>query len=275
VDAGHGDITAAGLGSGISVTSQSGDVHLSAITGPVQMHFSNDHHDFSAHQVEGDITLDDCNDLTLSDIKGKITQSGQIRGDVHVENVTGPIHLHTSVTDLQVAGLPGDLTLDSDDLHVNEAKGQVRIVTHSKDIDISQVYGDSYVEDRDGRIAVEPAGNYAIDARNSKGDVEVTLEPNASASIDARTRNGEIMTEYGLKVNGEESKTVTGKIGSGSAKITLSTDVGDVSIKKGTAFPATPSLPKADVPPYPKTPDLSNAPKLKSSKTLPAEPVTQ
>ncbi|MFZ1084917.1 MAG: DUF4097 family beta strand repeat-containing protein [Terracidiphilus sp.] len=275
INSGKGDVTAAGIGNGINFTAH-GDVHLSGIAGSVEAHFPNGKHDFSVHDLQGNLTVDgNVDDVTLSEIKGKVTQMGEILGDVHMENISGPTHLHTSVTDLQVAELPGDLTLDSDDLHVNEAKGQVRVVTHSKDIDISQVYGDSYVEDRDGRIAVEPAGNYAIDARNSKGDVEVTLEPNASASIDARTRNGEIMTEYGLKVNGEESKTVTGKIGSGSAKITLSTDVGDVSIKKGTAFPATPSLPKADVPPYPKTPDLSNAPKLKSSKTLPAEPVTQ
>jgi DUF4097 and DUF4098 domain-containing protein YvlB len=151
----------------------------------------------------------------------------------------------------------------------------VRVVTHSKDINLSQIYGDCFVEDRDGHISVEPAGNYSVDAKNSKGDVEVTLEPNASASIDARTRNGEIITEFGLKVNGDESKTVTGKIGSGAAKITLSTDVGDVTIKKGSAFPASPSVPAANVPPYPKTPELSKTPKLKSSKTLPAEPVTQ
>ena len=74
----------------------------------------------------------------------------------------------------------------------------MRVVTHSKDIDLSQIYGDSYVEDRNGRIAVEPAGNFAVDAKNSKGDVEVTLPPNASATVDARTRNGEIMTEFGL-----------------------------------------------------------------------------
>jgi len=215
-------------------------------------------------------------DVTLSEIKGKVTQTGEILGDVHMENISSAIHLHTSVTDLQVGELPGDLTLDSDDLHVNQAKGQVRVVTHSKDINLSQIYGDSYVEDRDGHISVSPAGNYAVDARNSKGDVEVSLPPNASATIDGRTHNGEILISgFALKVNGEESKTVSGKIGSGAARITLSTDVGDLTIKQGEGFPATPSLPAANVPPYPKTPDLSKTPKLKSSKALPAQPVAQ
>ena len=111
----------------------------------------------------------DLNDLTLSEIKGKVTQNGEILGDVHMENVAGPIHLHTSVTDLQVAELPGDLTLNSDDLRVNEAKGQVRVTTHSKDVDLSQIYGDSYVEDRDGRISVEPAGNFGVEREEQQG----------------------------------------------------------------------------------------------------------
>jgi DUF4097 and DUF4098 domain-containing protein YvlB len=148
VDAGHGDVTVAGLGGGINLTASHGDVHLSSITGSVQVHFPSGHHDFSAHQVDGDLTSDgDINDLTLSEIKGKITQNGEILGDVHIENSGGPIHLHTSVTDLQVGALPGDLTLNSDDLRVTEAKGPVRVTTHSKDVDLSQIYGDSYAED--------------------------------------------------------------------------------------------------------------------------------
>ena len=215
-------------------------------------------------------------DVTFSEIKGKVTQTGEILGDVHMENISGATHLHTSVTDLQVAELPGDLTLDSDDLHVNDAKGQVHVVTHAKDINLSQIYGDSYVEDRDGHISVEPAGNYAVDARNSKGDVEVSLPPNASATIDGRTHNGEILISgYALKVTGEESKTVSGKIGSGTARITLSTDVGDVTIKQGTAYSSEPGAPAANVPPVPKVPEQPKAPKLKSSKALPAQPVTQ
>jgi DUF4097 and DUF4098 domain-containing protein YvlB len=285
INSGKGDMTVAGIGGGINFTAH-GDVHLSEITGSVEAHFPSGKHDFSVHDLDGNLVMDgNLDDVTLSEIKGKVTQTGEILGDVHMENVSGATHLHTSVTDLQVAALPGDLTLDSDDLHVNQAKGQVRVVTHSKDIDLSQIYGDSYVENSAGSIAVEPAGNYAIDARNSKGDVEISLPPNASASIDGRTHNGEIMTEYGLTVTGDESKAVTGKIGSGAAKITLSTDVGDINIKKGTAFPpaptaaaetpTSPKTPMLNVPPYHRIPGLSKEPKLKSSKALPAQPVTQ
>jgi DUF4097 and DUF4098 domain-containing protein YvlB len=268
VNTGKGDVTAAGLGAGIGVTAANGDVHLSAIAGSVQMHFSNSKHDFSAHQIDGDVTTEgDVNDFTLSEIKGKVTQNGEILGDVHLESVSGPIHLHTSVTDLQIGSLPGDLTLDSDDLRVNEAKGQVRVETHSKDVDLSQISGDTYVENRDGRISVEPAGNYNVEAKNGKGDVDLTLPPNASATVNGRTRNGDIVTEFELPISGEESKTVNGKIGSGGSKIVLSAENGDVRIKRGSAVAAASAPPESESTP--------SAPHLKTPKALPSQPVSQ
>jgi DUF4097 and DUF4098 domain-containing protein YvlB len=269
VKSGHGDVTAAGLDGGINISSTHGDVHLSMIKGSVQVHFSNDKGDFSAHQIEGDLTAEgNCNDLTLSEINGKITLNGELFGDVHMENVKGPIHLHTSVTDLDVAALPGDLTLNSDDLRVTEAKGQVRVTTHSKDVDLSQIYGDTYVEDRDGRIAVEPAGNYAVEAKNRKGDVEVTLPPNAQATVEGSTRNGDIVTDFALSINGDESKTVSGRIGAGGPKVSLSAENGDVRIKRASDNPPPPPAVAGPTAP-------SAAPHLKAPKAPPAPPITQ
>ena len=271
VTAGRWDVTAAGLGSGVSVTAQHGDIHLNTIQGSVQVHFSTDKGDFSAHQVTGDITADGrCNDLTLSEVKGKITVNGDIFGEAHMENLSGPVHMHTSVTDLQFGQLPGDMTLSDDDLRMTEVKGAVRVTTHSKNIDLSQISGDTYVDDRDGNINIEPAGVYNVEARNSsgKGDLELTLPPNASATIDGRTRNGDIVSDFPLSISGDESKTVSGRIGSGTAKIQISTDVGDLRIKRGSLEPPAPPADSAE-------PASPKAPHLKAPKAPPGEPVTQ
>jgi DUF4097 and DUF4098 domain-containing protein YvlB len=268
VQSGHGDVTAANLESGLNINSSHGDVHLSVIKGSVQVHFSTDRGDFSAHQVNGDITAEgNCNDLTLSEIAGKVTINGELFGDVHMENVSGQIHVHTSVTDMDVAALPGDLTLNSDNLRVTQAKGQVRVTTHSKDVDLSQVYGDSYVQDRDGRIAVETAGNYAVEAKNLKGDVELTLPPNAAASVAGNTRNGDIISDFPLTINGDESKTVSGKIGAGGPKVMLTAENGDIHIKRGDEEPAPP--------PAVAGPTTGNGPHLRAPKAPPPPPVTQ
>lgn len=268
VHSGHGDVTAANLESGLNINSNHGDIHLSVIKGSVEVHFSTDKGDFSAHQVNGDITAEgNCNDLTLSEITGKVTINGELFGDVHMENVNGAIHVHTSVTDMDVAALPGDLTLNPDNLRVTQAKGQVRVKTHSKDVDLSQVYGDSYVEDRDGRIAVETAGNYGVEARNLKGDVEITLPPNAAAQVTGNTRNGDIVSDFPLTINGDESKSVSGKIGAGGPKVTLTADNGDIHIKRGDEEPPPP--------PTVAGPSSGSGPHLKAPKAPPAPPVTQ
>jgi len=271
VNAGWGDVNASGLGAGIDITAR-GDVHLSSIAGPVVAHFVHGRHDlFAAQDIQGDMTLEgDVNDITLSNIKGGVSQNGDIPGDVSMENVTGPVHLRTSVTTVDAAELPGSLSLNDDDLRIAGARGQVRVTTHSKDVDLSQIEGDSHVEDRDGNIRVAPAGSYGVEARNSKGDVEITLPPNASATVSGQTHNGEVLTDFALTVSGDEDKTVSGRIGAGASRIVLSADNGDLHIKKGSAMPAALGQPPAAA-----APAAPNERHLKSTKTLPAQPVTQ
>ena len=96
----------------------------------------------------------------------------------------------------------------------------------------------------------------------------ITLPPNASATVNGHTHNGEVVTDFALAVSGDEDKTVSGRIGSGAARIVLSADNGDLHIKKGSAVP--PAVPAA-----PAAPAAPNARHLKSPKTLPAQPVTQ
>ncbi len=268
VNSGMGDVTASGLEGGISVTA-SGDIHFNAMTGPVQARFSKDSHDFSAHDVRGDVTVDgNLNDFTASEITGSVTQNGEIFGDVRVESTTGPIHLRTSVTDLEVAKLPGDLTMDSDDLNVDQAEGPVRVVTHSKDIDLNQIYGDTFAQDRDGTISIEPAGAFGVNATNSKGDVELTLPPNASAAVTVRTHNGDIVSDYSIPTSDGENKSASFRIGSGTSTIVLSADNGDVHIKRGPAFPSAPQAATA-------APAAASQRHLRTHKALPAQPVTQ
>ena len=273
VEAGHGDVSAAGLAKGATVTESHGDVHLNDIVGSVQVHFSSDKGDFSAHQVAGDISADGrCNDLTLSEVKGKITVTGDIFGEAHLENLIGGVHLHTSRTDLQFGDLPGDMTLNDDDLRITEAKGGVRVTTKSKNVDLSQISGDTYVDTRDGDVSIEMAGPYAVDAHNSSGhgDVSLTLPANASATIDARTHNGDIISDFPMPSTGDsDDKTARLVVGAGAAKITLSTEVGDVRIKKSSGNSAESSDDGPAPPPKP-----PKAPHLKPP-SVPAESVTQ
>jgi hypothetical protein len=144
-------------------------------------------------------------------------------------------------------------------------------MTESKNVDLSQIYGDTLVQDRDGNITIAPAGQFNVAANSTRGnaDIVITLPPNFAASVDGRTRNGDIMSDFPLSISGEESKTVSGRIGSGGAKIVVSTEVGDVQIKRGNGLPPPPTRASAPEPPPP-----PNAPHLKAKGSPPAE-VTQ
>ena len=269
VNAGWDNVNASGLGAGIDITVR-GDVHLNSIAGPVVTHFVRGRHNvFAAQDVQGDLTLEgDVNDITVSNIKGGIAQNGDIPGDVSMENVAGPVHLRTSVTTVDAGQLPGNLTLNDDDLRIIGAAGQVRVTTHSKDVDLSQIDGDAHVEDRNGAIRVEPVGANSVEAANSNGDVEITLPANASATVSGRTHNGEVITDFSLAVSGNEDKTVNGRIGGGAARITLSTENGDLHIRRGSAAPLAAPAAKA-------APNAPGARHLQGQNALPQQPVTQ
>lgn len=273
----HGGVTVAGLNANVDADVQHGDMEATAIQGHVHAHLNN-HGDFSAHDIQGDVTVEgDGGDLTISDIHGKVTLEGDYTGDTHVERADQTVHFHSSRTELEFARLPGDMSLNGDSIHASQIVGPVRVVcSRSKDIELSQVYGDTQIEDHDARVELDMAGAYPVDVKNKKGDVEVSLPPGVSESVDARTHNGDIVSDFPLEISGDEDKTMTGNIGKGGPKLTLSTEHADLKLRKGdevSSTPPAPASPKA--PGAPKAPPAPAAPHLKASKGETAEPVTQ
>jgi hypothetical protein len=270
VNAGKGDVAASGLGAGVEVDSNHGDTRLDTIAGPVRIRSTGGKYDFSAHQIDGEIDMQgNFSDVTLSEMHRRVTINGQIYGEVHIENAGQPIRLHTSITDVQIDCLPGDMTMDKGDMRISEAKGPVHITTRSKDIELDQIDGDIFAEDRNGAIRVASIGTLArsVEIRNDKGDVELTLPANASATVSGKTHNGEIVSEFALPVSGDVDKTVSGKIGTGLSRIMLSTSNGDLHIKKGSESSAAPAPQNS--------PNAEKAKHLKSSNTAPQQPVSQ
>ena len=276
IHAEHGDITAAGISGGIYVNAPHGDVHLNSITGGVQARLSKG--EFQAHDVTGDINGDGtCNDLSLSEIHGRLNLNCDYFDQMHFEQIYGAVHFRTSKTDVSLDLLTGTLDLSDEELNITGVHGNARISTHSRDVSLEQIWGPSSVENRDGKISIEMAGNYPVEARNAKGDVELTVPTNVGAELKVQTRNGDIESEYPApSFDGPGSKTASFRIGDGGNKINLSAENGDISIKKGapvSAKPAPPApagKPAKATPPAPAAapaaPKPPNAPHFKSTK---------
>ncbi len=271
VNAGHGGVTVAGLNGNVDATVAHGDLEATSIQGHVHARLSN-HGDFSAHDIRGDVTVEgDGGDLTISDIHGKVTLQGDYTGDTHVERADQMVHFHSSRTDLEFARLPGDMSLNGDALHATQVVGPVRVVcSRSKDIEMSQVFGDTHIEDHDARVELDMAGSYPVYVKNKKGDIEVSLPTGAGMSVDARTHNGDVVSDFPLEISGDEDKVMTGTIGKGGPKLTISTEHADLRLRKGSDAPPMPAVPVA-----PTAPKASKAGKDASALKQPAAPAVQ
>jgi DUF4097 and DUF4098 domain-containing protein YvlB len=251
INAGHGDVSVEGLKTPSDVTASHGDVKFDNIGGSV--HARMDHGDVSAHQIDGDVNVDGhVSDVTLSEIKGNVTLDGEFFGDTHLEQVGSAVHFHSSRTDIALARLQGDMTMDSGDLNLTQPVGPIRIVTRSKDMDISQLTGDAHIENNNGDVNITtgvPLGNLQI--VNRTGDISLTLPENAGFSISASNADGDLHTDFPLAMtSSDEKKSAQGQVGKGGPSIELSTNHGDVQIRKGgSAVPLPPTPPTPPAPP--------------------------
>jgi len=260
VTAGRGDVSIEGLKGSSNITSGHGDVKLSSIGGSTHVHMSKG--DFSAHEMGGAVSLDGhFGDVTVSEVTGSLALEGDFFGDTHLEQIGSNVHFHSSRTDLDIARLAGELTMDSDDLHIGQAVGPLRVVTRSKNIDCSQVSGDVHIENENGEVtvnAVAPLGNIQIN--NSSDPVTLTLPPTAGFSINATTNGGDLDTDFTLNVTGnDEHRNANGTVGKGGPKIEVNARHGDISIKKGDVNPP-PMPPMPPVPAMPKLPAVPSGP---------------
>jgi DUF4097 and DUF4098 domain-containing protein YvlB len=264
VTAGHGDVTADGLTGGIQVTADHGEVKLEDITGDAQGHMS--HGDFSAHNVQGRVLVDgNGDDVTLSEIKGTATIDGDFYGDIHVEQTSGPIHYHSSMTTLDIPKLDGSLTLDKSDLSLNRATGPVRLVAKAKDIDLTQINGDAHIEDSDGDVnlvTAAPFGNVQITDRS--GNVIVTMPDSASFNVTGSTSDDEtVRTDFPqVRMSTEGGRqTLSGSVGHGGAQLQLETDHGNLELRKGSALALDSEKPER--PERPEKPEKPEKPEVK------------
>lgn len=270
VSTNHGDVTVAGCRGSVNVNSGHGDVKLDDLSANVHTRMTKG--DFSAHAVQGELALDGrMNDVTISDIRGKVLLEGDFFGDIHLEHLASPLHFHSSRTEIELGRIDGDLTMDSGDLQVSSAAGPVRVSTRSKDVDLSQIYGDVTVQNSNGSVKVAsaaPLGQIQIDNRN--GEVRVLVPPTASFSVDARATHGSIQTDFPLNVKEDEkSSSLSGQVGKGGPRIAVNTTNNDIQVQKGDTFPPLPPLPAVpQIHPAPLPPAPPVAPGTKGARHL-------
>jgi len=247
INAGHGDIHVASIKAAVTVIANHGDIDLSAITGAATAHINSDHSSLSAHSMGSGIALEGrAQDVTLNDIAGPVTLSGEFFGTAHLEHINGAIHFHTIRTDFQVARLDGEAEISPrSDITAEQAVGPLVLTTSNHNINLDRITGNVAVTNRNGSIELTeapPLGTITLEDRN--GSVKLVLPEHAGFTVQADTSNGDVYTDFPLPTSGNEShKNINGTVGAGGPMVHITTGNGDISVDKGTVLPLPPLPP--------------------------------
>ena len=250
----RGDISVSGRNGQVKIDSQHGDISLEELNGNVLV---NSHSgSLHANNLGGNLTADGrLDDLSLNSISGAVLVTADIFGDTKLSRLLKGVTIRTSRTELQLARLDGDLTMDSGDLQGDGMTGPVSLSTKAKDIDLKNLKGDLHVSDDHGDISYESASATAlgnIDLATRHGDVRLKLPAKANFQYQLTTRHGDISSEFeGVHAaGGSGSSNASGTVGRGGVKINVASDTGDIELSKAEATaPEPPSPPKPQQPP--------------------------
>jgi len=246
-----GDVNVMGRTGDIDVTNQKGEVVVSDVKGKINL--SLDHSSARVTQIEGDVSTDGkVDEISLDDIKGAVRLNGDFSENVQLSKITKAVSLKSSRTEIEMAKLDGELSLDAHDLHASSVTGPLRLVTKFKDINLDGISGDLRLENEDGAVSVQLSKLGSVQINNRRSNVELYVPDKAGFQLNARTKNGEIESDFtGLSISNEDEQgTATGKVGAGGPQIVVNNEQGTIEIRKRSTMAATPAAPST-----PKSPD--------------------
>ena len=116
----------------------------------------------------------------------------------------------------------------------------VRIDNVAGAVDVAGVGGDLSVETQAGRITADCGrveGNRSIDLDATTGAVDLTIARDSNATVEAHSTVGHIssdLSEIAAQRENFVGANATGKIGTGSARIRLTTTTGAISLRTHT-----------------------------------------
>jgi len=234
VDAAHGDVNISQRDADVKISTTHGDVQVSQIKGNVEV--TSHKGDIQISEITGDVHMDGkADDVTLSDVSGTALLDGEFFGDTKLSHIGKSVKFHSSRTDLTLAKLSGDLSMDSGDLRVSSVSGPFEVHTKAKDIRLEDISGPITIEDSHGEIDLHPRSPYGdVNVSNHQGAIHVVLPENSGFTVDARSSRGELESDFPLNVtkNGDDH-VAEGTVGKGGNKLQLTTDHGTIEIRKG------------------------------------------
>lgn len=244
IQADYGDVTVSQMSAPVMVTANHGDVDLNGINNSVTLHINDDDASVSLHSIRGPVSVEGhSGDIEISDVIGDLMLQGDFFGATDLEHVSGAIHFTTSRTQFSAGRLDDDFSVNKDSLNASQLIGPVILKSTDKNITLDRIQGPLDVTNRNGSVEITSATPLeAISIHNEHGSVDLGLPGRAGFELKAETRNGDLENDFGLTPKGSEgAHTLQGTVGVGGPAVTIVTSDGDITVRRSTVAPLSPT----------------------------------
>ena len=254
----RGDVTVSERKAEVKIALQHGDVSVTEIGGPVSIALEKG--SIRGDQIAGDVDISGhVDDVTLDDVAGAVRLNGDFYEDVRLSKIAKSVIFKTSRSDMEIASVPGEIEIASDEVRGSQLDGPSMVKTGSKDIHLEEVSGDLQVQSSSGDVEVTTAGKQPgakmnvstehgdvaltlagkappdkVNIASQHGDITLTMSSSAGFQITADTRKGDISSDFGsVKIDQNNgSSQASGTVGNGTSKLQVTTETGDIRIVK-------------------------------------------
>lgn len=216
--------------------------------GTVKTDYPNERQSNYTVSVEMNVTVPVGTRLVVNSVSSDVKVTG-VRGELSVTTISGDLTLtsvgevaeaKTASGDVRITGAMGDATLDagtlSGDVILQQVKARkITASTVSGSVHASDVLCDSATLSTmsgDAIFSGELARNGRYEVTSHSGDVRFTPTGSVGFSLSATSFGGDISSSIALQSDGTRTRrrALSGKVGDGSATVTLQTFNGDITV---------------------------------------------
>jgi DUF4097 and DUF4098 domain-containing protein YvlB len=244
-----GDLDINDIAGPVAITSDNAGVRLKNIGGAAHVELSRSD---VVHMsgVKGDVEIKGHGaDIELEDIAGPVNIDGTYNGSIQLRKLAKPLRMNGPRTSFSMEGVPGEVSMSLGDFTGTKLTGPTHLTTRSSDVEISDFSGPLDISIDRGDLNLRPGTPLgSIQAHLRSGDIRLSLPAAAQFTLNASTRNGEISNPFdgGFKIQASGRRgTLRGSVGAGPA-IELETQRGDITVQKAVAAGVNAPLEKLD-----------------------------
>ena len=149
--------------------------------------------------------------MELENVAGQVTVSGSYGGTLEFKNLAKALHFESQSTELRVAGVPGQVSMDLGEFTARNVIGPMRLTTKSKDVRIQDFTESLELETERGDIELTPGKLPLpkIEARSKTGKIDLVLPSKATFQLQASTDHG----RRGERLRAGDSEGERGPVG--------------------------------------------------------------